>query len=349
MDIGIFQLLPQPEGRADHDVLQQALWEVDFAEANGFSSIWVTEHHLSSFGLIGAPSAYAAAIAQRTRRVEIGYAVAVVPLHHPLRLAEEIAWVDQLSGGRLKVGVGPGFSAYEFGALGVPLAERHERLEEGLAVLRGALEQPVFVHAGRYWRIPPVTLKPRPFRGTAPPFLRASSGMESLRRAARDGMPIMLGVKPLGELAERIATFRALRAERGVPPAQVDREVAEFRVLRRISIAETKQEARAGLAEALDWEARTARRVHDPDGVGALADGSAPADLAGVCVGTPDTVLGDLGELAALGIQHVIAWVHFGDLEYHRVRRTMGLLARDVLPRLRASTGLAAAGGGQTA
>src|SRR6266851_1431297 len=116
MEIGIFQLLPAPEALSDREVIEQALWEEDCAEAGGYGSVWITEHHLSSFGLVGAPSVYAAAVAQRTRRVRIGYAIAVLPLHHPLRLAEEIAWVGHLSNGRLLVGVGPGFSPYEFGA-----------------------------------------------------------------------------------------------------------------------------------------------------------------------------------------------------------------------------------------
>src|SRR5579864_3925597 len=168
LEIGIFQLLPAPETVADREVIEQALWEVDCAEAGGFGSVWIAEHHLSPFGLVGPPSVYAAAIAQRTRRLRIGYAVAVLPLHHPLRLAEEIAWVGHLSAGRLLVGVGPGFSPYELGAFGVPL-------EEGIAILRAALSQPSFSHAGRCWNIPQVSLRPRPFRGSSPLLLRAIS------------------------------------------------------------------------------------------------------------------------------------------------------------------------------
>jgi len=88
MDVGVFQLLPRGRAATDREVIEQALWEVDFAERNGFESIWVTEHHFSGYGSIGVPSVYAAGVAQRTKRLRIGYGVAVVPLHHPLRLAE---------------------------------------------------------------------------------------------------------------------------------------------------------------------------------------------------------------------------------------------------------------------
>src|SRR5437773_1070316 len=127
MDLGVLQLLPRGRAASDREVVELALWEVDLAERHGFESVWVTEHHFSGYGSIGVPSVYAAGIAQRTRRIRIGYAVAVVPLHHPLRLAEEISWVDHLSEGRVAVGVGPGFSAFEFGGFGVPVNERLER------------------------------------------------------------------------------------------------------------------------------------------------------------------------------------------------------------------------------
>ena len=345
MEIGIFQLLPAPETLSDQEVIEQALWEVDCAEAGGFGSVWITEHHLSSFGLVGAPSVYAAAVAQRTRRVQIGYAIAVLPLHHPLRLAEEIAWVGHLSRGRLLVGVGPGFSPHEFGAFGVPLAERHARLEEGSAILRLALSGEPFSYSGRFWNVPPVTLRPRPFQGCAPPFLRASSSLESLRQAARDGVPVMFGLASTADIVERIAVYRECAADLGRTLAEIDHLVAEFRVLRRVALAESDAgdgEARADARQALRWEARTARRVHQAAGDGAgggakLADGSEPDDapeLAGGCAGTPRTVLRELAALRALGIRHVIAWLNFGDLPYAKVRRSMELLRDQVLPAL---------------
>lgn len=357
MKIGIFQLLPAPEALADREVVEQALWEVDFAEANGFDSVWIAEHHLSSFGLVGAPSVLAAAVAQRTERVQIGYAVAVLPLHHPLRLAEELAWVDNLSRGRLMVGVGPGFSPYEFAAFGVSLAESQARLEEGAAIVRGALESESFRYSGRFWNVPPVTLRPRPYRGVAPPFLRASSGEASLRAAALAGMPVLLGLKSTCEIAERVALYRTVRSQLGRSAAEIDREVGEIRVLRRFALAAADEEAVEDARRAIEWETRTAERVHggggdspartadgsragEPAGgsrAGELADGSRagePAEIAGGCIGTPRTVVRELLALRALGIRHVIAWLNFGNMPYTKVRRSMELIAGQVLGRL---------------
>src|ERR1051325_2714554 len=203
MNIGIFQLLPRGRAATDREVVEQALWEVDFAERHGFESIWVTEHHFSGYGSIGVPSVYAAGIAQRTKRIRIGYGVAVVPLHHPLRLAEEISWVDHMSEGRLAVGVGPGFSAFEFDGFGVPLNERHERLAEGLEIVRRALADPEITFEGKR-----LAIRPSPYTRPHPPFYWASTADESLRKASAEGMPFLFGQEPVAQLAQPLEHYR---------------------------------------------------------------------------------------------------------------------------------------------
>src|SRR5436190_6893941 len=202
MDIGVFQLLPRGRAATDREVVEQALWEVDFAERHGFESVWVTEHHFSGYGSIGVPSVYAAGIAQRTRRIRIGYGVAVVPLHHPLPLAEEISWVDHLSEGRVLVGVGPGFSAFEFGGFGVPVNERHARFLEGFEIVRRALVEPEITFEGKR-----ITLRPRPYTRPHPRFYWASTSDQSLRKAGAEEMPILFGREPITELAERLKRY----------------------------------------------------------------------------------------------------------------------------------------------
>ena len=356
MEIGIFLLLPAPPAATDREVIAEALWEVDLAEAGGFDSVWIAEHHLSSFGLVGAPSVLAAAVAQRTVRIQVGYAVAVVPLHHPVRLAEEIAWVDNLSRGRVMVGLGAGFSPYELAAFGVPPEERHERLAEGEAILRGLLGEESFGWAGKHWQFPPVTLRPRPYRGVAPPLLRASSGGASLRAAALAGQAVMLGLAPFEQIAERVDAYRAVRQEAGRSAAEIDREVGELRVLRRVCVGASDEEAMALARRAVAWEAATARRVAaghraagaagaaGEEGARAAADEAAAAEAAGAetaaaaleggCVGAPATVLRELLALRELGIRHVIAWVTFGDMPFPAARRSLALLQREILPRL---------------
>jgi alkanesulfonate monooxygenase SsuD/methylene tetrahydromethanopterin reductase-like flavin-dependent oxidoreductase (luciferase family) len=330
MHVGVFQLLPRGRAASDREVIEQALWEVDFAERHGFESVWVTEHHFSGFGSIGAPSVYAAGIAQRTQRIRIGYGVAVVPLHHPLRLAEEISWVDHLSQGRVVVGVGPGFSAFEFGGFAVPVEERHVRFLEGFEVLRRALAEPEFVFKGKR-----LMIRPRPYTRPHPPFYWASTADESLRKAGAEGMPILFGRETISEIAERLTRYRALRAEAGVSKGAIESEIAEMYVLRRICIADTDEAAVREVQEPLRWHREMATRVHQLgeaiEAVPTLADGSTNEPVEGECFGSVATVIRHLDELHALGLRKVIGWFHFGNMPHHSVRRSMQLMASDVI------------------
>jgi alkanesulfonate monooxygenase SsuD/methylene tetrahydromethanopterin reductase-like flavin-dependent oxidoreductase (luciferase family) len=334
MEIGIFQLLPRGNAVTDREVVAQALWEVDFAERNGFESVWITEHHFSGFGSIGVPSVYAAGLAQRTRRLRIGYGVAVIPLHHPLRLAEEISWVDHLSQGRVMVGVGPGFSAFEFGGFNVPVDERHARFLEGFEVLRRALAEPEVMFEGKR-----LMVRPRPYTSPHPPFYWASTADESLRKAGAEGMPLLFGREPVAEIAERIERYRAIRTAEGISEEQVRREISEMYVLRRICVAETDAEALDIVQEPLRWHGEMAERVHlrgeTLTTLPALTDNSPVEPTDGDWFGTVATVRRKLDELSALGLRKVIGWFHFGNMPYQSVQRSMQLIASEVIPRYR--------------
>jgi alkanesulfonate monooxygenase SsuD/methylene tetrahydromethanopterin reductase-like flavin-dependent oxidoreductase (luciferase family) len=334
MDIGVFQLLPRGRAASDREVVEQALWEVDFAERHGFESVWVTEHHFSGFGSIGVPSVYAAGISQRTKRIRIGYAVAVIPLHHPLRLAEEISWVDHLSEGRVVVGVGPGFSAFEFGGFGVPVAERHVRFVEGFDVLRRALAEPEITFEGKR-----LAIRPRPYTRPHPPFYWASTADESLRKAGAEGMPILFGLEPVAKLAEHLKRYRAIRAAARVSEDAIDREIGEMYVLRRICVADTDAEALREVQEPLRWQREMGIHVHERGEaivtVPTLADGLMIETTDGACFGSVATVARQLDELRALGLRKVIGWFHFGNMPHVSVRRSMRLMASDVIPGYR--------------
>jgi alkanesulfonate monooxygenase SsuD/methylene tetrahydromethanopterin reductase-like flavin-dependent oxidoreductase (luciferase family) len=333
MDIGVFQLLPSGGTSTDREVVEQALWEVDFAEQHGFESVWVTEHHFSGYGSIGPPSVYAAGVAQRTRRIRIGYAVAVVPLHHPLRLAEEISWVDHLSEGRVVVGVGPGFSAYEFAGFGVPVNERHALFMEGVDTVRRALMEPEILFEGKR-----LAIRPRPYTRPHPPFYWASTADESMRKAGQEGMPLLFGREPVAQLAQRLDRYRAIRAEAGASKDAIHREIGEMYVLRRFCIADSDQAAQRQVQGPLRWHREMGRRIHEQGEaivrLPALADESIEEAVDGECFGSVATVTRCLDELRALGLRKVIGWFHFGNMPYESVRQSMQRMASEVMPRL---------------
>src|SRR6476620_10333902 len=135
MDIGTFLLLQSPSGRPSQEIYERALEQAQAAETLGFRNVWLGEHHFSTYGYLSRPAQLATYIAAKTTRIRVGTAVIVVPLHHPLVIAEEVATLDLLSGGRLDVGLGRGYQPYEFERFGLELESGRARWEESIDIL----------------------------------------------------------------------------------------------------------------------------------------------------------------------------------------------------------------------
>lgn len=155
---------PPDDPRTDADVYRDAVERCVAAERYNFDSVWVSEHHFLDDGYMPSLLVLAAAIAQATERVDVGTAVLLAPLHHPLRLAEDAATVDLISGGRLILGLGAGWRPEEFDVLGVPMNERPARMRETVAILRAAWGPGTFTHDGRVYRYENVNVTPKPAR-----------------------------------------------------------------------------------------------------------------------------------------------------------------------------------------
>ena len=135
MDFGTFLLLQSPAAKRPEEVFARGVRLAQAADAMGFDSVWCAEHHFSTYGYLSRPLMLATHLAVRTDRIRVGSAVVVLPLHHPLVVAEEIATADILTGGRLDVGLGRGYQTYEFERLGFALGDSRQRFEEALDVL----------------------------------------------------------------------------------------------------------------------------------------------------------------------------------------------------------------------
>src|SRR3954468_4683635 len=140
MDIGTFLLMQSPSARSSHEVYARALEQAQAAESLGFRNVWLGEHHFSTYGYLSRPLQFASYIAAKTTTLRVGTAVIVVPLHHPLLIAEEIAMLDVLSGGRADIGLGRGYQRYEFERLGLQLDSAGEKWNESLDIILKAFE-----------------------------------------------------------------------------------------------------------------------------------------------------------------------------------------------------------------
>ena len=152
------------------------------AEELGFDDIWTSEHHLVDDGYLSSSLVTCAAIAVRTKRVRVGTNVLLLPLHDPIRVAEDAATVDLLSGGRLDLGVAVGYRTTEYTTFGVDRASRGIRMDETVQVIRGLLSNPQFEFDGRFYRVPTAALSPRPIQRPFPVLIGALSKVAARRR-----------------------------------------------------------------------------------------------------------------------------------------------------------------------
>ena len=180
-----------PEG--DYDVIEESLREAELSEELGYDVIWLAEHHFDGGCAYVDPTTFAAAIAARTTNIKIGFAVAQMALHHPIRFAEQIALVDNISKGRVIVGVGRGtaYNFYEFRGFGIDPDEAHDMLLEVEDILVESWTTNNYKHNGKYWQVELPVLRPQVFQKPHPPMIRACSGLESTLELAREGLSLI--------------------------------------------------------------------------------------------------------------------------------------------------------------
>ncbi len=357
MEFGMFHEFPSLPGRSESEAFDEAMEQVDAAERLGLDVMWLAELHFEPRrSLLSAPLSIASAIAARTKRIKIGIAVQVLPLCHPLRLAEEAATVDQLSHGRLIFGVGRSGVAQTYEAYGVPYAESQARFREILDVIQRAWTEPTFSYEGDYHRFKDVSLVPKPYQRPTPPIRIAASTPDTFPAIGRRGVPVFASVRHTSwsDLAAQIRAYHDAWEAAGHPGR------GEVFVSAPTYIAETEERARAepkasimhfyheqanlleGAAKLVDpvTAERRMRRVHD------LRRRTYDEALgANVLIGTPNTIAEKLKALQAeIGLSGILAELNCGGLIPHdNVVNAMRLMCEKIMPQFAASRPEAAA------
>ena len=193
MKFGVLQFFSWPERRVDlATVYARALERIEIMDRTGYDAVWLAEHHFSSFSV--CPSVHMAGVlaAARTRRLRIGTAVSLAPFYHPLRLAEEVALLDVLSGGRVNWGAGRGFARVEFTAFGVPPEESTARFREAVEIVLRAWTDERLNFAGEHFRFADLEVLPKPMQRPHPPVWMAASSEGAIEWAAGRGFSILM-------------------------------------------------------------------------------------------------------------------------------------------------------------
>jgi alkanesulfonate monooxygenase SsuD/methylene tetrahydromethanopterin reductase-like flavin-dependent oxidoreductase (luciferase family) len=341
IEFGTFLLLQTPSAKSPEDIFGRGTRLAQTADRLGFDSVWCAEHHFSTYGYLSRPLMYATHLAARTERIRVGSAVVVLPLHHPLVVAEDIATADLLTGGRLDVGLGRGYQTYEFERLGLSLEDSRARFEEGLDILLKAFEGKPFAYEGKHYRFGETSVFPLPVQKPRPPLWIVGQSQESIVATARRGFNLISG--GFGVSIERLREFRQGLDGMGIDPAVL----ARMRVSTQRPIYVTTDESELpAVVEQARWNMRVTLSLRQ--GLERVEKGRAIAvpfpqepdtqDLLDryFIMGTPKTCIAKIRELRdAMKITHFNANFWFGDLAEDKVMRSMKLFAEEVMPAFR--------------
>ncbi len=329
-------LLPTyfPDRDAPFDIYyQQILDQIQLAEELGFECFWFTEHH---FLLYGGPVPNSAvmmsAAAARTSRIHLGSAISILPLHHPVEIAENYAMVDVVSGGRLEFGIGLGNTAIDFQVYGVNREESRARFEEAAEIIPKAWANDRFSHEGTFWRFEDVPVYPKPVQKPHPPMWVAGHSPESLGWAGRHGFNIMIVAHPFPPefYQPGIAAWKEGLAQAGLEPG--DRRC---KLHLRVWVDENAERAREVAEPAIERYdtisaiGRQARAVHGPglyDWEGMLACGRN-------VYGNPDQCIAAIqSSVRNYDFDVFSSTFNFGGLPHEDIKRAMRLFAKEVMP-----------------
>jgi luciferase family oxidoreductase group 1 len=343
LSFGTFLLMQSPSARPAQEVFARAIELAQAAEELGFRNIWLAEHHFSTYGYLGRPVQLATFIAAKTTTLRVGTAVIVVPLHHPLVVAEEIATLDLLAGGRVDIGLGRGYQQYEFERLGLELDSARARWDESVDVIVKALQGEPFTYQGKLFQIPETTVFPKPLQQPHPPIWVTAQSTESVAATVRRGFNLLTG--GYGVPIERLAEFR--RHFDTLIEEHKPQRMPEVAVQKAVYVTDNAADARAAAEEAR-WNMRVTlslRNKYERVERGHAIPVPMPSEPGTeelldryLVIGTPDTVIRQIARIQdQVGINHFNCSFWFGDMDQPRVLKSMQLFADEVMPALTAS------------
>ena len=336
----------------DHQVIRETLREGQLCDELGMDMLWLAEHHFDGICAYVDPVSFAAALAASTRRIHIGFAVAQMSLHHPIRMAEQMSVIDNISQGRLVVGLGRGtaYNIYDYQGYGIDPKEAYERLVEAEEIMIKAWTTTNFDHKGKFWNLRLPLLRPRPYTQPHPIIIRACASEESMLGMARAGRPFLMNIQSNEVTKQRMDLYRKTMRESGFDDATVASNVDNTWVWRNIFVAETDAEAERLALPA--WETQQEfrqamrKKVYQEQGVLLKAETEPAARNQiqhSILCGSPATVCEAIAEIDRIGVGGLILVFRIGPMPAEVAESSIRLFMRKVAPEFRKNAAAASA------
>ncbi len=325
MKLGIFSVMDfHPEQQRSAAGFYREMIELAVnAEALGYDSAWVAEHHFANYGLCPSPAVLLAAIAQRTEKIRLGPAVCVLPFHDPVKVAEEYAVLDVVSDGRLDFSAGRGYLEHEYAGHSVDREESQARFDEALEVIELAWKGQPFEYTGRFHRYPRLAINTLPLQRPTPPITLAALSPTTYARIGAQGyhlvaVPYIL--EELSVLKGLLAGYTEQAQDNGHTSTH-PRVTVAFHMHVAATQAEAEARARPYIARYCETRAVGNTKTFDQLMQRRL-----------IAVGDPQHVASILQQLASFGVERVLCLMNFGGMPFALVQDSLALTAREVMP-----------------
>ena len=331
----------------DEQVIGETLREAQLCDELGMEMLWLAEHHFDGICAYVDPVTFAAALAASTKQIHIGFAVAQMSLHHPIRMAEQMSLIDNISKGRVVVGLGRGtaYNIYDYQGYGIDPAEGYERLVEAEEVMIKAWTTENLEHKGKFWNLRLPLLRPRPYTKPHPSIIRACASEEAMLGMARAGRPFLMNIQTNEVTRERMDLYRKTMRDSGFDERMVARNVEDTWVWRNIFVGETDAEAERLALDAFrtqqEFRQAMRKRVYEEQGLllkqeaGPVARNQVQHSL--LC-GSPATVCDAIAEIDRIGVGGLILVFRLGPMPYDVAANSIRLFMNKVAPEFRQKT-----------
>ena len=361
MKFGWLTLSLSPSPEEDQAQIGQQIALVQEAERLGFGDVWLTEHYFTGESVYNDALTFAAALAMKTERIRIGFAVVQMPFHHPVRLATQLALLDNLSGGRIDVGVGKGtvYNEYEFVGHGLRSHDSRKRMEEATEILNRIWTETPLTFKGEYYDVHVPALRPRPVQQPGPPLWRSVISANSFTECGRLGIPILTARLPVDKIKERWALYEAGLDEGGHNATTRNRLLSQNALWRNVYVAESDAQAEDELSQLLQHSREHMMHVREEYNpadfviysamLNDWTDPAVPDSTAipfvletGSLYGSVKRVQEQVVELREVGVQHLLCQTGFGEMSQEQNLTSMRRFGEEVMPAF-ADTNAAAA------